>query len=76
MGDLHQSDFYLSKSKFPIQKELTKDNIVFQLGDFGFYYSYPQNLTDYKREYNKRKELASKKYTIFYYSWKSRKIMI
>jgi len=65
IGDLHQCAFFLSKNKFIEQKELTKDNIVFQLGDFGFYFSYPENLADYKREYNKRKELASKKYTLF-----------
>lgn len=68
-GDMHQSvcgeAMYLSKDKFTEQKELTKENILFQLGDFGYFYSYPKTNDIYKREYNKRKELASKKFTFF-----------
>jgi len=67
-GDLHNGDYGellpLSKNNFPIQKKLTKDNILFQLGDFGCYLHYPTT-EDYKKELRNRKDLSSRNFTLF-----------
>jgi len=65
IGDIHGEINYLTNKNFPEQKELTKDNILFFLGDFGLYWYYPQVSELYKKDYNKRKELATKKFTSF-----------
>jgi predicted phosphodiesterase len=67
LGDLHGGVSgemtYLNKKHFPEQKELTKKDIVFQLGDFGFLWYYPEVKNFYKKDLNQLNKLAKKNYT-------------
>jgi len=53
-GDLHGDKngelFALKKYPFFKDKELTKDNILFQLGDFGYYWYYPKVRDLFKKD--------------------------
>ena len=68
VGDLHGGEYgelqKLSKDQWKEQRDLTKEDILFQLGDFGFYFYYPEYIDGYKKDLNKRKELAKKKYSM------------
>ena len=68
LGDLHGNATgelnSLSNNHWPEGKTLTKEDIVFQLGDFGFYFAYPEYKELYKKLYNQREILANKEYTI------------
>jgi len=68
-GDLHGGEYgellKLSSAQWKEQKTLTKEDILFQLGDFGLYFYYPKYINGYKKDFNKRKGLANKKYTLF-----------
>jgi len=71
LGDLHAGScgelIYLQSKRFPEQKELTKDDIVFQLGDFGFLWFYEEAKKYSKEAQNQEKianfEIAKRKFT-------------
>jgi predicted phosphodiesterase len=67
-GDLHgnqENEYkYLSTKNFPEQKELTKEDIVIQLGDFGYVWYYPESKDLYKKDMNILNEIAKKRYTM------------
>ena len=69
IGDLHGNycgeSNYLSKSHFPEQNELTKEDVLIQLGDFGYVWFYPKYIEGYKKDLHGLRELASKKFTTF-----------
>lgn len=69
VGDLHGGEDgelrFFSNDAFPVQKELTREDIVFQLGDFSLYYHYKDAIDLYKRERNNLIALTSKNYTWF-----------
>jgi len=68
LGDLHGGinfeSFYLLKSNFPLESELTKNDVVFQLGDFGYVWYYPESKENYKRDIANLNHLADKNYTL------------
>lgn len=69
VGDLHggvEGELsFLDKKHFPEQSELTKEDIVFQLGDFGLVWYYPECMDKYKKDFHKANELADKNFTTF-----------
>jgi len=66
-GDLHgdsNSEYqFLNKTNFPEQKELTKNDVFIQLGDFGYVWYYPKSLEGYKKDIHKLNEIADKNFT-------------
>jgi len=68
-GDLHgnanQELPYLSKKYFSQQKELTKEDVVVQLGDFGCVWYYPESIQGYKQDLHILNQLAEKSFTLF-----------
>jgi len=71
LGDLHggydQSLVPLSTKKFPEQKNMTKEtDILFQLGDFGFLWFYPEyNKREYEKDLKKINELLKRNFLWF-----------
>lgn len=69
VGDLHGGEEgelnFLDKNKFPEQETLTKEDIVFQLGDFGLMWYYPECVDLYGKDIHKANLLADKKFTTF-----------
>ena len=67
-GDLHDDyngeAIFLTNEKFPEQKELAKEDILFQLGDFGMVWYYPEVREKYKKEQNKLNDIANRKFTL------------
>lgn len=68
-GDLHGGQDgemqYLSNVNFPEQKDLTKEDIVVQLGDFGYVWYYPESRDLYKKDIRYLNELAKRNFTLF-----------
>jgi len=64
-GAINSENYFLTTKQFPEQKSLSKKDIVFQLGDFGLPWFYPELTNFYKKELAHLTELASKKYTLF-----------
>ncbi len=66
-GDLHGNACgelsFLNSKKFPEQRHLTKKDILFQLGDFGYLWYYPEITPLYKKDMNAIGELADKNFT-------------
>lgn len=66
-GDLHgnscQEMKLLNSKHFKKDKKLSKEDILVQLGDFGFYWYYP-NTDKYKQDLHWRNWLASQPYTL------------
>lgn len=67
VGDLHGNAdsemIYLDKKHFPEQKDLTKEDVLVQLGDFGLIWYYPEYQQGHKKDLNRARELAQKNYT-------------
>lgn len=67
-GDLHggkDEKMYLNNAYFKEQKELTKKDIVFFLGDFGAFWYYPEYKEGLKMNENILNEIMSKSFTSF-----------
>jgi hypothetical protein len=55
---------YINKKYFPEQKELSKKDVLIQLGDFGYVWYYEEFKDFYNQERKQLNILANKKYTI------------
>lgn len=67
-GDYHNGKeelFYLENSRFPEQKELTKEDVIFFLGDFGCFWYYPEYLDGYNNDIKALDFILNKNYTSF-----------
>jgi len=64
VGDIHGNTSVFSKSKFPLQADLTKDDVVFQLGDFGVLWYYPESLLHFKDD-ELLNDLAAASFSLF-----------
>ena len=65
-GDLHggfEDTLKLSRKKWPEQDNLTKNDVVIQLGDFGYIW-YHDLHQKYKKDQNTLKDLSNKKFTL------------
>jgi len=67
-GDLHGNvsgeEVFLYFKKFPKSRELTKEDVVFQLGDFGYIWRYPEFQLKYKKEQKQLDNLSKLNFTI------------
>lgn len=67
-GDLHGNYegelSFLNSKNFPEQKTMTKKDILFQLGDFGYLWFYPQAKQKFEKDMNQIAEIASKNYEL------------
>jgi len=69
LGDVHSNATgemrYLEAKQFPEKKELTKEDIVFQLGDFGFYWYYDTVLDLRTNDFKRLNLMAAENFTYF-----------
>lgn len=68
IGDLHgrrDEMSYLSNKAFPEQKKLTKEDVLFQLGDFGLIWYLSNYTQGYKSDEKQLDMLSKKNFTLF-----------
>lgn len=64
-GDLHGSidSYKLDNKRFPEQKHLTKNDVLINLGDFGFIWYEDKTSKGYKSDLHYLRQLSNRKYT-------------
>jgi hypothetical protein len=69
IGDLHGNvageEKFLNTKHFPEQKHLTKEDFVFQLGDFGYLWYYPEYKSEFKKQERQLDNLSKRNFTLF-----------
>jgi len=69
IGDLHGGEAnempFLNSTKFPEQKQMTRNDVLIQTGDFGMYWSYPDTKY-FKREEHYLNWIAKRNYTFLF----------
>jgi len=69
IGDLHGNvsgeEKFLYFKKFPEARNLTKEDVVFQLGDFGYLWRYPEFINKYKQEQRQMNNIGKLNFTLF-----------